>query len=382
LKTIRASVFGFGIGCACIFILGANSDTGGPPATPGIGLSEVLAAEMGLRAGAPSEELIDHTFSIVAFDPETGEVGVAVTTRNACVGNRVPWVRAGVGAVATQASTRPEYGKELLDLMESGNTPQEALDAALSADPGADRRQVGVVGISGGTAQHTGSVPGAWAGERMGRNFAAQGNVLVGPEVLDEVTRVMEETEGSGRVLADRLILALEAGHAAGGDRRKGRRQSAAVLIADPRPGQATRPDGESVFLHICEHPEPVGELRRQFESVSETLGYRSLQQFSGSDVWQLKLILHALGFFRPGEGALSREEGLARGDGADDFNSELAAAVDAFRLDRGLSTPEDGSPSGLVDSATVDHLWLMLEEKGMAVEMREMLRDATHIRN
>ena len=346
MKTLRASALGLGFGLVCIVILGASSD------------------------------VVDHTFSIVAWDPETGEVGVAVTTRNACVGNRVPWVRAGVGAVATQASTRPEYGKEILDFMESGATPQEALEAALSADTGADRRQVGVVGASGSTAQHTGSGPGAWAGERMGRDFAAQGNVLAGPEVLDEAARVMDETAGSGRALADRLILALEAGHAAGGDKRKGRRQSAAVIIADPRPGQATRPDGQSVFLHICEHPEPVGELRRQFESVSQTLGYRTLQQFIGSDVWQLKTILHSLGFFRPGE------ERLVREDGADAFTSELALAVDGFRLERGLSTPNDGSPSGLVDSATIDHLWLALEETGTAVEMRKTLREATRIRN
>lgn len=360
MKTTRASAVGFGIGVVCMVVLGTVS----------VGEAADLT-----REGIFSE-IIDHTFSIVALDPETGEVGVAVTTRNACVGNRVPWVRAGVGAVATQASTRPEYGQEILDLLESGHSPREALEASLSADPGADRRQLGVVGASGNTAQHTGSGPGEWAGERTGRNFAAQGNVLAGPEVLDEVARVMETTSGSGRSLADRLVLALEAGQAAGGDKRKGRRQSAAVIIADSRPGYATRPDGQSVFLHICEHPEPVEELRRQYESVSQTLGYRTLQQYSGSDVWQLKIILHDLGFFRPGEESLVREEG------SDDFTTELALAVDLFRSEQGLSTPEDGSPSGLVDSATVDELWKALDGAGSAGRMRKTLREATRIRN
>ena len=308
LKAIPASVVGFVFGLACFSIVGAASGPGA--VSGGADASSILdggsVAFQGVGVGSPvgvqPEDVIDHTFSIVALDPETGEMGVAVTTRNACVGNRVPWVRAGVGAVATQASTRPEYGTEILALLEEGYTPLAALDAAVAADPGAERRQVGVVGASGATAQHTGSGPGAWAGERAGRNFAAQGNVLVGPQVLDEVARVMEETAGSGRALADRMIQALEAGHAVGGDRRKGRRQSAGVIVADPRPGRSTRPDGQSVFLHICEHPEPVAELRRQFESVSQTLGYRELQQFRGSDVWQLKLILHALGFYRPDE--------------------------------------------------------------------------------
>ena len=100
------------------------------------------------------EDLIFHTFSIAAVDPLTGESGVAVTTRVACVGNGVPWVRAGVGAVATQASTRTEYGAELLDMLEEGISPAEALATALAADPGANRRQVGVVALDGRAAQH------------------------------------------------------------------------------------------------------------------------------------------------------------------------------------------------------------------------------------
>ena len=120
------------------------------------------------------DELVFHTFSIAGVDPTTGESGVAVTTRVACVGNGVPWVRAGVGAVATQASTRTEYGQELLDMIEQGMTPQEALDRATAGDEGRDRRQVGVVSLDGSAAQHTGSGPGSWAGHRSGRNYATQ----------------------------------------------------------------------------------------------------------------------------------------------------------------------------------------------------------------
>jgi len=341
----------------------------GPP-SPG------QSPQTGILGERSADAPLDHTFSIVAVDQETGEVGVAVTTRNACVGNRVPWVRAGVGAVATQAATRPEYGQELLDSMEKGLTPEAALRDAVSRDEGAGRRQVGVVAISGSTAQHTGTGASSWAGERNGPGFATQGNILTGPEVLNEVARVMEETASSGRALADRLIAALEAGHAAGGDKRKGRRQSAAVIIADPRAGRTTRPDGQSVFLNVCEHPEPVTELRRQFEAVSQTLGYRAFEVFSGSDVWQLKVILHALGFFRPEEAT------LARGPDSERFTSEVAEAVDRFREARGLSTPSNGSPSGLVDQTTVFHLWEALEEGGKAVETRKLLRDATAIRN
>ncbi|NIV84485.1 MAG: DUF1028 domain-containing protein, partial [Gemmatimonadetes bacterium] len=127
------------------------------------------------------------TFSIAAIDPETGESGVAVTTRVPCVGNAVPWVRAGVGAVATQSWTRVEYGPELLDLLESGVPPEAALSQAVAADTLAARRQVGVIGLQGGSAAFTGDEALPWAGHRSGPNYVTQGNILVGPEVLEAV---------------------------------------------------------------------------------------------------------------------------------------------------------------------------------------------------
>lgn len=316
-----------------------------------------------------------HTFSIAAVDPSTGETGVAVTTRVPCVGNGVPWVRAGVGAVATQASTRVAYGPELLEMMSEGMSAAEALDAALADDEDAARRQIGVIGIDGKGAQHTGSETNPWSGHRAGLNFVTQGNILVGPEVLEAVAETFERTEESGRHLADRLIAALSAGQDAGGDRRKGRLQSAAVIVADPREGRSRRPDLVTVNLNVCEHPEPVRELRRIYDTVSQTLGYRTLEQFRGADVWQLKLILHALGYFRPDV------EALEWNDESGHFTEDVVAAVEAFRADAGLSIGTDGSPRGLVDAETVALLWAALEETGKAAAVRESLKDVTAIR-
>lgn len=315
------------------------------------------------------------TFSIAAVDPATGETGVAVTTRVPCVGNAVPHVRAGVGAVATQAFTRVEYGPELLDGLSGGASPEDALRGALAADSLAGQRQVGVIALDGRSAQHTGPGTSPWAGHLAGTSYTTQGNLLTGPQVLEAVARSFEATEGSGRHLADRLIEALAAGHAAGGDARKGRAQSAAVLVADPRPGRSRRPDRVTADIHVCEHPEPVAELRRIYNTISETLGFRTLQQFSGSDVWQLKLMLHALGLFRPEQGVLARDATASL------YTPEAVAAVDAFRRREGLSTADQGSPPGLVDEEMVARLWATLEREGKAEAVRQQVRELTAVR-
>src|ERR1700754_708464 len=141
------------------------------------------------------DSLVFHTFSIAAIDPRTGEVGAAVTTRVPCVGNGVPWVRAGVGAVATQANTRTEYGNELLDALAKGEAPDAALKRLLAADSGASSRQIGVIDIQGRSAQHTGTGPQDWKGHRSGKNYVTQGNVLVGPQVLEAVAKSFEASE-------------------------------------------------------------------------------------------------------------------------------------------------------------------------------------------
>ncbi len=319
-----------------------------------------------------------HTFSIVAVDPRTGETGVAVTTRNPCVGNAVPWVRAGVGAVATQGGTRVEYGPDLLDLLAQGVAPQDALDRVVEADSGRERRQVGVIGMDGRSAQWTGSgqygaeEQGDWVAERKGDTFAVQGNSLVSPEVVEAVAAAFQASEPSARHLADRLIEALNAGHMLGGDGRHGETQSAAVLVADPRPGMARRPDGQTVDINVCEHTEPVGELRRIYNTASETLGFRKIEQFMGRDILQLKMMLHALGYFRPDEAEFD-----VAAEQANIYTQEAVEAVDRFRSAQGWQT----SVPGFVDSREIGRLWERLEEAGRADEVRRRLLDVQRIR-
>lgn len=346
------------------------------------------AAALGLLLGATASSAQEpakwgaalefHTFSIVAVDPRTKETGVAVTTRNPCVGNAVPWVKAGVGAVATQGGTRVEYGPDLLDLLSKGMSAKAALDQVVAADADRERRQVGVIGIDGRSAQWTGSGQkgaesrGDWTAERAGATFAVQGNSLVSPDVVEAVAATFQASEGSPRNLADRLIEALAAGHKLGGDGRHGETQSAAVLVADPRPGLSRRPDGQTVNINVCEHPEPVGELRRIYETASETLGYRSFEQFIGRDVLQLKMMLHALGVYRPEDKTFD-----ARAPRANVYTQDAVEAVDRFRAAQGWQT----TVPGYVDGRTIARLWSRLEEAGKADAIRRALLDIQRIR-
>ena len=193
--------------------------------------SPVAAQEPAAWGVSSRDPLEFHTFSIAAIDPRTGEVGVAVTTRVPCVGNGVPWVRSGVGAVATQANTRTEYGQILLDALAKGDEPAKALTRALAADSLAASRQVGVIAISGKSAQHTGANDSPWAGGRAGTNYVTQGNLLVGPEVVDAVAASFEASEGAPRHLADRLIDAIAAGYAKGGERTLPVRRAASHVL-------------------------------------------------------------------------------------------------------------------------------------------------------
>src|SRR5436190_375581 len=179
------------------------------------------------------------TFSLCAIDPVTGQSGAAVTTRVPFVGRAVPHVRAGVGAVCTQASTMVEYGQRGLDLMAKGVAPAVAIPQLLADDAQRESRQLGMIDMQGRSAAHTGKQNNDWAGSKQGKNYTTQANIMVGPEVLDAVSKTFESTDGTGMPLAERMILALEAGHAKGGDKRWGSLQSAAIKIADPNnPGR------------------------------------------------------------------------------------------------------------------------------------------------
>ena len=199
------------------------------------------------------------TFSIVAVDAETGEIGCAVQSRYFAVGNVVPWARAGVGAVATQAAGVAVFGPRILDRLGSGLGPHEAISQVVAADSERETRQLGVVAADGTAAAHTGSECLAWAGHRTGPGYAVQGNILAGEAVVAEMERAYL---GTGGALAERLVAALEAGQAAGGDARG--QQSAAVLVERPGAAAESREGLDRICdLRVDDHPEPIVELRR-----------------------------------------------------------------------------------------------------------------------
>jgi uncharacterized Ntn-hydrolase superfamily protein len=346
-----------------------------------IGLgAAVLLALVGARPTAAQEpaawgvgpEIEFTTFSIAAIDPETGESGTAVTTRNPCVGNGVPWVRKGVGAVATQASTRTEYGNELFDLMEKGMSPQDALNQLLAQDDGKESRQIGVIGVDGRSAQWGGANNNEHKGLYNGRNYVVQGNSLHSAEVLPAVAKAFEASEGSHRWLADRLIEALNAGHEKGGDGRHGEYQSAAVIVVDPRPNMARRPDGQTVFINVCEAPNPLAEMRRVYNTISERLGFRELQQQTGNDVAELKIMLHELGYLKDDPMAEGEDNQRRRGV----YTEEAVAAVDEFKTAMGWKT----SVPGFVDGEVIDRLWAELGKAGKAEALRMRFHDMERI--
>jgi uncharacterized Ntn-hydrolase superfamily protein len=210
------------------------------------------------------------TFSIVAADPDVGDWGIAVASRFPCVGAVVPWAKAGVGAVATQSWANTALGPEGLGRMGEGAAAEEALRRLLDEDEGREDRQAGFVDAAGRAATFTGSRCMAWAGGATGPGFAAQGNILVGEPVVAELARAYAATEGD---LCDRLLAALLAGDAAGGDRRG--RQSAALLVVREGGGYEGRND-RYIDLRVDDHPEAPHELARLFEVWDRTMLIRN----------------------------------------------------------------------------------------------------------
>jgi uncharacterized Ntn-hydrolase superfamily protein len=198
-----------------------------------------------------------HTFSIVARDPATGELGVAVQSHWFSVGSIVPWAEAGVGAVATQSFVDPSYGKLGLDLMRIGKSGPEALRALLAGDDGRDVRQVAMIDSQGRVDAWTGKNDIAAAGHFVGKNFSVQANLMANDKVWPAMAQAFENTRGD---LADRMMAALDAAQAAGGDIRG--RQSAAIIIVSGKPtGQAWK---DRLFdLRVDDSAEPLQELRR-----------------------------------------------------------------------------------------------------------------------
>lgn len=201
------------------------------------------------------------TFSIVAADPPANQVGVAVQSKYFAVGAVVSWTRAGVGAVATQARGLARYGPVLLDALAEGEPPQAALDEALASDPLAAHRQIGVVNADGEAAHFTGAECLEWAGARSGPGYSVQGNILAGEQVVDSMAQAFVDTHGS---LAERLLSALEAGQAAGGDKRG---QQSSALLVEQLGYEDIGAEGINrlVDLRVDDHEAPIEELRRLF---------------------------------------------------------------------------------------------------------------------
>jgi uncharacterized Ntn-hydrolase superfamily protein len=196
------------------------------------------------------------TYSIVARDQETGELGVAVQSHWFSVGPIVPWARPAVGAVATQANAEIRYGPRGLELMAGGHSPEEALAQLVAEDPGSAGRQVAMVDAAGRVAAHTGASAIAYAGHVTGDGVSCQANIMASERVWPAM---LEAYVGATGPLSERLLTALDAAEAAGGDLRG--RQSAAMLVV-PAEGEWWE---AVVSLRVEDHPEPLAELRRLF---------------------------------------------------------------------------------------------------------------------
>ncbi len=204
--------------------------------------------------------MIVATYSIAACDLEASQWGVAVQSKFLAVGSVVPWAEPQVGAVATQAYANPRYGPDGLALLRDDVPADEVVRRLVGADEGRDERQLGVVDRHGNSASYTGSQCLDWAGHRNGRCYAAQGNILVGPETVDALAVTFEKT--GGKSLAVRLLECLAAAQLAGGDRRG--QQSASLLVVE-RDGGYARLSDVVIDLRVDDHSLPVDELRRLY---------------------------------------------------------------------------------------------------------------------
>ena len=213
-------------------------------------------------AAAPAVEAepVVATFSIVARDPETGELGIAVQSKFVAVGSVVPWAKAGVGAIATQSFANTTYGPRGLELLAKGVAPEEVLKQLTADDPQRERRQAGIVDAKGKSATFTGKDCLSWAGGLAEENVCVQGNILAGEGVAAAMLKAYKESKGD---LGDRLIAALAAGQEAGGDTRG--KQSAALLVVREGWGYGGFNDRYR-DLRVDDHADPIPELKRVYD--------------------------------------------------------------------------------------------------------------------
>ena len=305
-----------------------------------------------------------HTYSIVARDPLTGELGVAVQSHWFAVGSMVPWAESGVGAVATQSFVDPSYGKLGLDLMRAGRSAPDALAGLLAADPGRDVRQVAMVDAQGRVAVHTGAKDIPAAGHHAGKGYSVQANLMLTEKVWPAMSQAFEQSKGD---LAERMLAALDAAEAVGGDIRG--RQSASLLVVSGKPTGRSWED-RLFDLRVDDHPEPLKELRRLVKlqrayhhmnagdlAVEHKDAERGLREYAAAEAMvpdSAEMVFWHAGQHEPAGGVASAVSARFR-QGSELANADVAAAQvrlaprrsQAHRSDRQAAGKVIGSWSG-----------------------------------
>lgn len=240
-----------------------------------------LAVSFAARASAQDFDAdYTATYSIIGLDPVTGELGMAVQSKAFAVGNRTVTGKGGLVVLAHQAQSNPMYGALAIQLLQAGLSPQEALDQIVRSDDGRERRQVAILDIQGRSAAWTGSGASDWKGHKCGKNYCAQGNILTGPEVVGSMAASFEASTGA---LAERLMSALDAAQAAGGDVRG--MQGASITIFKPLAGAAGFSD-RMIDLRVDDHRTPLVELHRLLDiHVSGQLIMEGNQKLNSGDL-------------------------------------------------------------------------------------------------
>jgi len=275
------------------------------------------------------------TFSIVGYDPRNGDLGVAVASKFLAVGAVVPYARAKVGAIATQAFANASFGPRGLELLAEGYSAHEVVNLLIKEDDIPDGRQLAVIDARGNVEVFTGKKCIEWKGHKIGKYCSAQGNILAGPQVVDAMVEAFETTKGE---LVDKLLAALESGEMAGGDRRG--KQSAAIIVVREGGGFLGYSD-RYVDIRVDDHPDPIKELRRIFEIWDNIflhrLGSREIVLQPARDIMELQKMLAKLGFY---EGEV------------DGFPSrELEQAVKRYQKAKGLME------SGYIDKTLIKRI-------------------------
>lgn len=273
------------------------------------------------------------TFSIAAYDPEQQAWGIAVASKFPGAGAVVPWAEADAGAVATQSYANPAYGPKGLDLMRDGVSAELALEQLLAGDEQSALRQVGLVDAQGTPATFTGEDCLTWAGGRTGQHYAVQGNILVGPEVVDDMAEAFEVTKGD---LPARLLAALQAGDRAGGDRRG--KQSAAIFVVKPEGGYGGLND-RWMDYRVDDHPEPVYKLAELVEMHRLYFGESPAEDelpIEGEVAESLQALMAELDYYEgPVHGSYDQATKKALRAFIGNENFEERADVEAGRIDR-----------------------------------------------